>query len=145
MSGLIPFNRRRIANANNDFYNMLDDFFSAPWPTARSLQTDTFKVDVKENDQGYAVEADLPGVKKEEISLNAEDGRFTISINRNEEVESNNDGYLHRERRVCSMSRSMYLADADDDNITAKLEDGVLRIAIPKAAGKEKRRQIEIQ
>jgi HSP20 family protein len=147
MAGLIPFNRNLGLSAPRytSFYNMLDDFFSDPWPSMRSFQTDTFKVDVKEKDNAYDIEAELPGVQKDEISLAAEDGHFTIAVNRNEESEHENAGYIHRERRMSSMSRSLYLADADEKNVSAKLEDGVLKITIPKQTEAPAKRRIEIQ
>ena len=64
MAGLIPFNKNRSSLSRSgfgDFYNMLDDFFNDTWLPTRSLISDTFKVDVVESDEAYAVEAELPG------------------------------------------------------------------------------------
>jgi HSP20 family protein len=148
MSALIPFNRNNqnlSAPRHNSFYNMLDDFFSDPWPMGRSLFNDTFKMDVRENDKEYSIEAELPGVKKEEINLTVDEGRFTITVNREETVSNDGDAFVHRERHTSSMSRSIYLADADGEAVNAKLEDGVLKIVVPKAAPIETRKSITIQ
>lgn len=146
MAGLIPFNRNssRLPMAG-DFYNMLDDFFNDNWLPRRSLSSDTFKVDVKEDDKEYVIEAELPGVKKEAVNLSFEDGRLNLSINSQEEVNEDGKNYIHRERRFTSMQRSVYLADADESNISAKLEDGVLNISIPKKIKASASRQIEIE
>ena len=160
MSGLIPFNRKNseLARTNENtglesFYNMLDDFFSDNWLQGRSLARDTFKIDITESEKEYLVEAELPGIKKEEIDLGIEDDNLCISVNRVEEI--NNDGkkdgkkkdvknYIHRERRSVSMSRRIRLANAKLDKITAKLEEGVLSVTIPKAEKAEKSRKISI-
>jgi HSP20 family protein len=148
MAGLVPFNRNRghlRTSERNSFYDMLDDFFSDNWPFARSLSCDTFKIDVRDEKTQYVVEAELPGVRKEEIGLEFNDGRLTISVNREEQVEKEEKNYIHKERRTCSMQRSAYLADTKGEGVTAKLEDGVLRIVVPKAEKADDNRRIEIQ
>jgi len=151
MAGLIPFNRkngdlsRSNANSFEDFYNMLDDFFSDNWLQGRSLLKDTFKIDITESDKEYFVEAELPGIKKEEINLGIEDDNLCISVNRTEEVKNDSKNYIHRERRAASMSRRIRLANAQFDKIKAKLEEGVLRVTIPKSEKVDKSRKINIE
>jgi HSP20 family protein len=135
MAGLVPFNKNRLGlrrSGFEDFYNMLDDFFNDTWSPRRSLMYDTFKLDVQENDKEYCIEAELPGVKKEEINLELNEGRLTISINREESIDEEKKNYIHKERRFSSMQRSIYLADAKGDGVKAKLEEGVLNITVPK-------------
>ena len=77
MAGLILFNRKNnsLARTNTgfeDFYNMLDDFFNDSWLPGRSLARDTFKIDIEETDSEYRIDAELPGVKKEELELGIE-------------------------------------------------------------------------
>jgi HSP20 family protein len=149
MAGLVPFNRRRkdlMSTGFEDFQNMLDDFFVEDWPRPRSLMKDTFKIDVKEDDNEYMVEAELPGMTKEDVSLSIEDGRLSISVNK-EEVKEDQDqkNYIHRERRYTSMQRNVFLAEAADEGITAKLKDGVLMITVPKKVHEDKSRAIEIE
>ncbi|MEW6622127.1 MAG: Hsp20/alpha crystallin family protein [Bacillota bacterium] len=148
MAGLVPFNRNKLSirpGGIEDFYNMLDDFFSDTWSPRRSLAADTFKVDVQEHDKEYCIEAELPGVKKEEINLELNEGKLTISVNRKEEVEENKKNYIHRERRLSSMQRAIYLADADSKGVKAKLENGVLNITIPKVKKADNTLKIDIQ
>ena len=151
MAGLIPLNRRNNALARTgmntgfeDFYNMLDDFFSDGLLSNRSLLRDTFKLDIAETDQDYRVEAELPGIKKEEISLDIDDESLCITVTRAEEGDGGKN-YIHRERRVSSMSRRIRLAGAKLNDIKAKLDDGVLTVTIPKVDKVETSRKIEIE
>lgn len=135
MAGLIPFNRKRndlMSSRFDDFSNMLDDFFLGGWPSQRSLAGDTFKVDIQDNEKEYVIEAEVPGVKKEDIDIALHDEKLTLSIKKEEMSESSDKNYIHRERKYAHMSRSILLADADDEGVIAKLEEGVLSITIPK-------------
>lgn len=135
MAVLVPFNKRKsdLSPAGFDFFNnMLDDFFTDGWPARRSLVCDTFKVDVREDEKSYIIEAELPGVKKDEIGISLDDGKLNISVTRDEKVEDEKKNYLHRERRFCSMQRTIYLAEADNAGIHAKLDNGELTVMVPK-------------
>jgi HSP20 family protein len=150
MTGLIPFNRRnadlaRTGAGLGDFYNMLDDFFSDNWLPSRNLLKDTFKIDIEEADGEYRIDAELPGINKDEINLAIEDDSLNISVNREERADKEEKNYIHRERRFTSMSRRVRLANANLDAIKAKLEDGVLSITIPKAEKAASSRQIDIE
>lgn len=147
MRGLIPFGSNRpdyFDSFFDDFYNMLDDFF-ADSRLYRKYYAGAFRVDVKDNGDDYTVVADMPGIKKDEIDVSVKDGTLRISVNRNEEREDKNEKYIHRERRCSSMSRSIYLGDIDQVGITAKLEDGVLRITVPKKEPKSNTFKVDIQ
>lgn len=145
MANLVPFNGRRGLRQSGfeDFYNVLDDFFSDTWSPRRTK--DIFKVDVQETDQEYLIEAELPGISKDEIKLSMNDGNLVIAAQRKENIDEENKSYIHRERRLCSMSRSVYLGDANAEGINAKLEDGILKITVPRQERKDHTKQIEIQ
>lgn len=148
MTNLTPFNKKnylRSVNGFEDFYNMLDDFFTGPLSTGRSLMGSSFKLDIKDKEDKYVVEADLPGIDKGEIDLSLNEGRLTISIEREKKEEKEEKNYLHRERRYSSMSRSVYLGDVKEEGIDAKLKNGVLCIEIPKGKEKEKTKRIPIK
>lgn len=148
MAGLIPFNRKKndiLSRDVDDLHSMLDDFFTEAWPMRRYLEADTFKVDVQEEDKEYIVHAEVPGVKKEEINLSLRDGRLGISISREEEKEEKKKNFIHRERRTSSMQRNIYLQEADEEGIKARLEDGVLKINIPKKESADTSRKIDIE
>ncbi|HOW22833.1 MAG TPA: Hsp20/alpha crystallin family protein [Sedimentibacter sp.] len=136
MAGLVPFNKKNKEISTNtgfeDFYNVLDDFFSNDWPFRRTLTHDTFKVDVEDNGNEYLIEAEVPGIDKKGINVELNDGKLMISITRDENSESKKKNFIHRERRYSSMSRSIYLEDAKPDGIKAKLENGLLKVVVPK-------------
>ena len=135
MAGLVPFNRNGSflrPGGVRGFYNMLDDFFADTWLPERNLVFDTFKIDVKEDEKAYYIDAEMPGIKKEDISLSLNDGKLTISVVREENIEEKQENYVHRERRYGSVERSVYLADANPDDIDAKLEDGLLKLVVRK-------------
>ena len=148
MAGLIPFNKKRNDVMNigfDDFSNMLDDFFTGSWPIQRSLAGDTFKIDIQDNDTEYTIEAELPGVKKEDVEITLNDGRLNLSVKKEEVSENKSKKYIHRERKYAQMSRSILLADADDEGIKAKLEEGVLTIQVPKKQHEDTSKRIMIE
>ena len=81
MANLVPFGRGRGLSAGfEDFYNMMDDFFNDPWLTGRRAR-EGFKLDIQRTDKEFLVEAELPGVSKDEISLDLREGTLTIAVN----------------------------------------------------------------
>ncbi|MBU5254685.1 Hsp20/alpha crystallin family protein [Tissierella praeacuta] len=148
MAGLVPFNRRNSSILNTgfeDFYNMLDDFFNNNWSTNKLNSRDSFKIDIQEDDKEYIVEANLPGVKKEEINIELNDGKLKISVKRDETINEEKKNYVYKESRYCSMSRSVYLADSKSDGVKAKLDNGILYITIPKEQKANNTKIIEIE
>lgn len=147
MLGLVPMNRRKndlLMSDFNNFDNMLDDFFDDRWWKKRGIIAETFRMDVQENENDYFVEAELPGVKKEEIEVKMDHGRLQISIEREESTEDSKKNYIHRERKCSSLKRSIYLADSDEQGIAAKLDNGVLSLTIPKKKAEDRAKKIDI-
>lgn len=147
MAALIPFNKKNsnsLSTGFDEFNNMLDDFFADGWPFRRSLLADTFKVDIQEKDKEYIVEAELPGVKKDDVSLDYDEGKLSISVKKSEESEEKKKNYIHRERRYSSAARSVYLENANPDGISAKLENGILCITVPKQERPDNSKHISI-
>ena len=130
-----------------DFYYMIDSFFNDDFTPQKAMRSATFKVDVIDEDKDYKVEAELPGFSKDEIDVDFEDGKLTISAEKNEEVNDENKekNYIHRERKSSKMMRRMFFKDVDQENMTAKLEGGILEITIPKKADEKKNKKIEIK
>ena len=147
MAGLIPFNRKYSAlpTGFEDFYNVLDDFFTDGSGLKRSLERDTFKLDVEETADAFTIHAEMPGVKKEEIGLELNEGVLTISVQKKENVEEKTKNYIHRERRMSSMARKIHLPDARADGIKAKLENGILSVEMEKERKTNKAISIEIE
>ena len=98
------------------------------------------KTDVRELDGSYELDVDLPGFKKDEVTVDLQDGYLTISAAKAlDKDESDQKGkFLRQERYAGSMSRSFYVGDdVESTDICAKYEDGILKISVPKAAHKE--------
>ena len=93
------------------------------------------KTDVRETENTYELDIDLPGFKKDEISAHLEDGYLTVSAAKGvDKDEKDNEGrYIRRERYSGSMTRSFYVGNAvTEEDIKAKYEDGILSLSIPK-------------
>jgi HSP20 family protein len=147
MANLIPFNwkKNQIRNHGFDgFSNMLEDFFEDDFFGRRSLVNDSFKIDLRDNGNEYVVEAEVPGVKKEDIDISYDNNSLKISINKEENIDKSEKNYIHRERRLSSMERRIMLADINDKEIKAKLDNGLLIITLPKKNSDEKALKITI-
>ena len=96
------------------------------------------KTDVRETDDSYEVDIDLPGFKKDEIQAQLKDGYLTVSaakgLDKDEKDKKGN--YIRQERYAGAMSRSFYVGDdVSQEEIKAKYEDGILKLSIPKKSG----------
>ncbi len=150
MFRLVPYGRNQAAKNSDNFFNLMDDFFSDDFFGNGFVLTkfgkfDSFKIDVKDLETEYLIEADLPGVKKEDVTVDYRDNKLVIRVSSNEEVNEEKEHYIHRERRQSQMERSFYMKDVKADEITAKLEEGVLAIHAPKLAEVDDTHKIEIQ
>ena len=113
--------------------NIFDDLFNTPFFT-RSEQN-MMKTDIKEHDTGYELTVDLPGVKKEDIKAELNDGYLTITAESDTSKDEKDEKgkYICRERYSGSYSRSFYVGDAvTEEDIKAKFENGTLTLDIPK-------------
>ncbi|MCR5060445.1 MAG: Hsp20/alpha crystallin family protein [Saccharofermentans sp.] len=93
------------------------------------------KTDVHENDTDYEMEMDLPGFKKDQISVKLENGYMTISASKDHDTEKkdHHGRIIRQERYSGAMQRSFYVGDlVKTEDVKAKFEDGVLRLSIPK-------------
>lgn len=119
----------------NDFVNdWTDDFFQAPFFEENGVM----KTDIREDKNGYDFAVELPGFRKEDISLNLNDGVLNIKAVKNPQSkeEKEKDGKVVRiERYSGNMERGFYVGDeVSEDDIRAKFENGVLNIHIAKKA-----------
>ena len=98
------------------------------------------KTDVRETDTTYELDIDLPGFKKDEVSVDLKDGYLTISAAKGmDKDESDKKGkYIRQERYAGACSRTFYVGrDVRPEDIGARYEDGILRLSVPKAAQKQ--------
>ena len=112
-------------------------------PIMKSSST-MMRTDIIENEDSYEFKVDLPGVNKENITLNLEDGYLTISYKEEKTVEDTSK-YLRKERYFGSQERSFYVGDIDLDRIEAKFENGILEVILPKEKEEKTVKSIEIK
>ncbi len=96
------------------------------------------RANVKDTKDAYIVEAELPGVKKEDITLICEKGVLTISAKIIGEQDTDQGRYIRKERVQGDLTRRFVLEDIDEENISAKLENGILHVTLPKKRPQEK-------
>ena len=136
MFGLTPFRKDHLLPSSHDFNDLdtfFNDFFNEGFmPVFYGNPGGQMKVDIKETDVDYKIEAELPGISKEEVQLGIENNRLTIHVEHNEEEKEEKDHYIRRERKSCNVSRSFNLENVDTQAITAKFEKGILHITLPK-------------
>lgn len=100
----------------------------------------SFNVDISEDDKAVYLSADIPGVKKEDVSVTMEDDVISICAERKQEEEEKKKNYHRVERSWGSLSRSFTIGEnVDSDNITANYDNGVLKIVVPKKEPEEKK------
>ena len=129
-------------NLFDDFFS--DDFMNFPAWSGRSPlygkhAKNLMKTDVRETDSSYELDVDLPGFKKDEISVDLKDGYLTISAAKglDKDEQDKKGKYIRQERYAGAMSRSFYVGEVEPDQVSAKYEDGILKISLRKQGKKE--------
>ena len=121
--------------SENIFDNFFgDDFFGEHSPLYGKHGKNLMKTDIHEKDGGYELAIDLPGFKKDEISLDIKDGYLSISAQKGlDKDEEDKKGRIIRQARYAGVcSRSFYVGDVKPEDVKAKYESGVLTITLPK-------------
>ena len=132
---------------NDDFF---DDFMGLDFPRFRGADdvekklygkhvSGLMKTDVRDRDGNYELDIDLPGFKKDEITLELQHGYLTVTAAKGLDKEESNKGrVIRKERYAGTMQRSFYVGDAlTEADIGARLEHGVLSLNIPKRDAKK--------
>lgn len=128
-----------------DFNTMVDDYFDDAQAPVVSPTTEDFKLDVKENDDEYIVDAEFAGYNNEDIQISFNYNILVISALRKDEIYDETDRYIHRERLFSSMERQIYFPNVGEGDIKARFENGVLQVHIPKAKELEIEKVIQIR
>ncbi len=149
MFNLVPFVRRSsgIQKSNNlfDIEDIFENFFNDRFFPALYRNSYQMKVDIKENEKEFIVEAELPGITKEEVNIEIDEERLTISVQKNEQTDEEKDNYIRKERSFSTMTRSFAISNVETDNVNAKFENGILLITLPKKQQETiKGKQVEI-
>ncbi len=127
--------------------NLFDEFFE-DWPREfRNIDRRLYgrnaaremKTDVREHEDRFEVDVDLPGFKKDEITLSLENGYLTVTAAKGLDEDEQKKGKVIRQERYAGvMQRSFYVGDTlTEQDITAKLEHGVLSLSIPKVEARK--------
>ena len=97
------------------------------------------KTDVRETGDGYELDIDLPGFKKDEVNVKLNDGYLTISAAKglDKDDKDKKGNYIRRERYAGAMQRSFYVGDIKGEDIRARFENGILSLTVPKAEVKK--------
>ena len=139
--------------------NVFDDFFDFPFYDDRAEKklyghhaANLMKTDIQEHEDGYTLEMDLPGFKKEEIQIELNNGYMTISATKGldeDEKDKKSGKYIRRERYTGSCQRSFYVGeDVTEEDIKAEFKHGILKLFIPKKEAKpavEQKKYVSIE
>jgi HSP20 family protein len=133
MFDLVPFRKknedmvRGIMKSFNDVFN--DDFF-APMRS----NTHHFHTDIHERENAYFIESELPGFTKEDIEVSYSHNYLTIKAKRNqqENMDDNGNQVIRRERFYGEFVRRFYVENIEDEKISARFQNGILKLEIPK-------------
>ena len=129
--------------------NLFDDFFGDDFgmfpmwngrnPLYGKHAKNLMKTDVRETEDSYELDVDLPGFKKDEIQVDLKDGYLTIQAAKglDKDEQDKKGKYIRQERYVGTCSRSFYVGDVEPQDIAAKYEDGILKLSLPKHVKKE--------
>lgn len=123
-----------LQTRNNDIFDVFGDFFR---PMFYDEKQESMRTDIRESEQGYTLDIELPGFEKNMINVTLESGYLTVSAKKEAQNEEKGEHYLRRE---CHMScrRSYYVGeDVEQENIRAKYENGVLSLTVPKTSPKK--------
>jgi HSP20 family protein len=147
MFGITPYNRRNAGiSRQKDVFDVFDNFFNEPFFGGFFSSVSPIRADIRESDTEYVIEAEIPGVRKEDIKLDLRDDTLTISVENNMETNEERDNYIRKERRYGSCSRSFYLENVKREAASAKYNNGILTINLPKNETPDhKRHSIDIQ
>ena len=123
-----------VTKKNDGIKKLFDDFFDFP------VLRKEMRTDVKDENDNYVFEIEIPGFTKEDIKLSVEDDYLTVEAVKEEAKENTeNNNYIIRERQYGAVKRSYYIGNVKEDSIKANYNDGVLTILIPKAVETEKK------
>lgn len=129
--------RDMIKNDEWGFEDFFDDLFR---PVQFDKRMMNMKTDVKEDENQYELDIDMPGFKKDEISVTLKNGYLSVAAKKeqkDEQAENGKKNYIRRERSY-SASRSYYVGDKiKEEDIKAKYDNGVLSLVVPKQKPKE--------
>lgn len=145
MFGLTPYERKNGHLVNYDPFKEMEDMERALWG---GDWMKSFRTDVRETDDAFILESDLPGFKKEDITVDVNGDYLTVSAERKSNAEEKDDkgNFIRRERSYGKFQRSFDVSDVDVAKIEGEYTDGVLKLTLPKrTAAPESQKRIELK
>lgn len=137
MFGLVPFERkgRGVQRRNGDYFDIdsiFENFFNDAVLPSFYRTSSQMKVDIRETKKEFILEAELAGFCKDDVHIDATNDRLTISVKGKEQKEEAENVYVRKERKALSMERSFAISNIATDKISAKMENGILTVTLPK-------------
>ena len=117
-----------LVDKRGNNFNLFNEFFPEFSYNTKALM----RTDIKENDNAYLLDVELPGLSKDEVKISFDDGYLTIATSKNDNKEEKNDKYIRKEICTSKQSRSFYVGNVDENKIDATYENGILKISVPK-------------
>lgn len=139
MFNLVPFSRRNDLSRRDDFWGFdrfIDNFFNDSF--FGMVNHSPMRADIRETENEWLIDAELPGVDKKDIQVDLNDGYLTIAVEKNNEINEENENYVRRERTYGSCRRCFFVDDVKEDEIKASYKDGILSLSIPKTKPNKK-------
>lgn len=123
MFDMIPFTSPRAYKASN-IWDPFQEFFGT---VAHAAATD-----IRESDEAFTIETELPGFDKDELSVNMKEGVLTVRAEHKADNKSDDDGFIRRERSYETVERRFEVSGVDAGAISAQYVNGVLKLTLPK-------------
>ena len=117
-----------LVQKGNNNLDLFDEFF----PTFAYRNKALMRTDIKETDNDYLLDVELPGLNKDEVKISLDDGYLTISASKTENKEDAQNKYIRKEIYTTKQERSFYVGNVDENKIQASFENGILKISVPK-------------
>ena len=132
MASMVPY-RSVCGIRPTSLFDAFDDMMDF----APSSSTRAFPMDVEDKGEGYEVKAYLAGVNKDDIDVELNEGRLSISVKVEEKEEDKGKNFLQKEFTSFNATRGIYLKDASNEGLSARYADGVLTVTVPKIVEKK--------
>ena len=142
MASMVPY--RSVFGIRPTVPASLFDAFDDMMDLTTPLSSKAFPIDVEDKGDGYEVKAYFTGVSKDDIDVELNEGRLSISVNVEDKEEDKDKNFLQKEFVSYSATRGVYLKDASSEGLSAKYADGILTVAGPKIVEKKNVTKISI-
>lgn len=127
MFNLVPMNRREMG-----LFGQMSELLNDPFFKNVGRYDQSFMVDIEDKGDAYVLEAELPGMTKDEIDISIDGDCLTIQAKKDEETSKEEKNYIYRERRVGSYVRKFDISNVHSEAIKGDFKDGILMLTMPK-------------